>query len=127
MTQKANYDFEASTVIKATVIAGAVIGAAMFLLSDDGPSLLMGLVFGMVFSILNFRLLQLTIKKSMSMPASKAQAYVTSRYFVRYLLAGAVLYVSINNETMNVLGTVIGLLLIKFVIFILNIYTGIKK
>jgi hypothetical protein len=63
----------------------------------------------------------------MDMQTERAQSYVTRRYFLRYFLAGAVLYVAISNEAMHVLGTIIGLLLIKFVILVSNVILGMKK
>lgn len=120
-------DLNFNQIVKTTIIVGIILGAGMFFLSEDGSRLLLGLAFGMVFSILNFRLLHLTIKKSMDMHPARAQSYVTSRYFLRYFLAGAVLYVAISNEAMHVLGTIIGLLLIKFVILTSNVILGMKK
>jgi hypothetical protein len=120
-------DLNFNQIVKTTIIVGIILGAGMFFLSEDGSRLLLGLAFGMVFSILNFRLLHLTIKKSMDMHPARAQSYVTSRYFLRYFLAGAVLYVAISNEAMHVLGTIIGLLLIKFVILVSNVILGMKK
>jgi hypothetical protein len=120
-------DLNFNQIVKTTIIVGIILGAGMFFLSEDGSRLLLGLAFGMVFSILNFRLLHLTIKKSMDMHPARAQSYVTSRYFLRYFLAGAVLYVAISNEAMHVLGTIIGLLLIKFVILASNVILGMKK
>jgi hypothetical protein len=120
-------DLNFNQIVKTTIIVGIILGAGMFFLSEDGSRLLLGLAFGMVFSILNFRLLHLTIKKSMDMHPARAQSYVTSRYFLRYFLAGAVLYVAISNEAMHVLGTIVGLLLIKFVILVSNVILGMKK
>ncbi|SHF00181.1 ATP synthase subunit I [Alkalibacter saccharofermentans] len=126
--QKTNrFDLNFNQIVKWTIIAGVILGVAMLLLSNDGSRMLLGLVFGLVFSILNFRLLHLTIKKSLEMHPARAQSYVTSRYFLRYFLAGAVLYVAISNEAMHVLGTITGLLMIKFVILASNVISGIKK
>ncbi|SCY87534.1 ATP synthase subunit I [Alkaliphilus peptidifermentans] len=75
-----------------------------------------GIVFGMAISLLNFRLLYLTLNRAVQMPPPKAQAYATSRYLLRYVITGIVVYVSIQADYINVLGTIAGLTSLKLVI-----------
>lgn len=82
----------------------------------------MGLVFGTVVSLLNFRLLYLTINRAVTMAPGKAQKYTTSRYMIRYFLTAAVIVVSLKSSDINPLGTVIGLLMIKAVILKQNLF-----
>jgi len=82
---------------------------------------ILGIVFGLIFSLLSFRLLDLTLKKSVKMPPAKAQRYVVTRYMTRYILTGAVIYVSVSNTSINVIGTIIGLMILKIVINVSNV------
>jgi len=125
-SNKIDKEMQIGVIIKRTIAAGVAVGFFL-LLFEDRISLLLGLVFGLVFSLLNFRLLQLTIEKSVKMSEKKAQSYVTQRYFLRYAITGVVLYVAITNPSLNVLGTIAGLILLKFVILVSNAAIAIKK
>lgn len=111
------------TIIIRSIIT-AIILSFFSVFANQPLTFIFGVFFGLVFGILNFRLLELTIGKSMNMSSSKAQSYVTTRYFLRYILAGAIIYVSINNPRIHVIGTIVGLLIIKFVIIGSNALQG---
>jgi hypothetical protein len=119
--------FTIALVIKITVALAVVLAILMFFLSRDPKTMITGLAFGTIFSILNFRLLHLTIERSLNMPPGRAKAYVSSRYMIRYVLTGAVLFTAISNERFNILGAVLGLVIIKGVIFALNARDAVKK
>ena len=103
-------------IAKGVLIVNAIIGIiSLFLIKTPLPFLL-GLIFGTIISILNFRLLALTIEKAVKLEPGKAQTYTASRYMIRYFIVGIVLYVSIKANYINVLGTAIGMLTLKFVI-----------
>jgi len=84
--------------------------------SAFNKSMLLGLLFGTIIAVLNFRLLALTIEKSVSMPQSKAQVYSASRYILRMTIVGVVLLVSAKAPHINIIGVAIGLVSPKFVI-----------
>ncbi len=50
------------------------------------------------------------------MNPGKAQNYTSIKYFARFLITAIVLYTAVTAEYMSVIGTIIGLLSIKFVI-----------
>lgn len=120
MIQIGNNNLDNNTLIKRSIYICGIISIGSVFFVGNYMNFILGLIFGEVFSILNFRLLHLTIQKSLKMSASKAQSYVTIRYLLRYVLMGIVIYVSINNPSINVLGTITGLLLLKFVIIVSN-------
>lgn len=105
-------------IIRSVIIAGIISLISLF--TSEPLSFILGVVFGLIFSLLNFRLLDLTLKRSVNMPPEKAQKYVATRYFTRYLLTGIVVYVSITNTSINVLGTIVGLIILKLVIQVSN-------
>lgn len=110
-------------VIKGVLIGFIVLALLSFLYSEPIP-LILGLVFGTVLSLLNFRLLYLTLSKAVLMPPGKAQVYASSRYVVRYIITGMVLFIAIKADHINALGTILGLLLIKIVVFVGNIFNS---
>ena len=58
------------------------------------------------------------MEKAVELPPGKAQAYTASRYLVRMFIVAAVVFVSVKNPNINVIGTVLGLISTQIVIFI---------
>jgi hypothetical protein len=56
------------------------------------------------------------------MNPNQAQSYATRKYFLRYGISGVVLLISIKASYISVVGTIIGLLLLKFVIMFTNLF-----
>lgn len=126
-SQNSNESFTNGMIIKITIALTLFLAILMFFIATDPKAMITGLAFGTVFSILNFRLLHLTLQKSLAMTPNKARSYVTSRYILRYAIAGTMLYVAITNENIHVLGAILGLLIIKGVIFGLNFRESMQK
>ncbi len=78
--------------------------------------MLMGLIFGSLIAVLNFRQLALSIEKMVTMPTHKAQIYSSSQYVIRMFITGIVLFVAVKASHLNVIGVAIGLLGPKFII-----------
>jgi hypothetical protein len=78
----------------------------------------LGVIFGGLYSILNFKVMQLTCEKAVKMPPAKAQNYIQARYFLRYFITGVVIYVAIMNPWVNVVGVFLGLIAIKLSIYL---------
>lgn len=107
---------EVSSVTKDVIVFDLIVLAILLVTSAFNKSMLLGLLFGTIIALLNFRLLALTIEKSVSMPQSKAQVYSASRYILRMTIVGVVLLVSAKAPHINIIGVAIGLVSPKFVI-----------
>lgn len=107
---------EVSSVTKDVIVFDLIVLAILLVTSAFNKSMLLGLLFGTIIAVLNFRLLALTIEKSVSMPQSKAQVYSASRYILRMTIVGVVLLVSAKAPHINIMGVAIGLVSPKFVI-----------
>ena len=86
------------------MVEGGLVSLALMLfafLTKDPLAFALGVLFGGAYSILNFRLMQLTFDKAMKMRATRAQKYVQTRYFLRHLITGVVIYVAIINPWVN--------------------------
>lgn len=103
-------------VIKWLVILNLVFVGLGFLFLKEPVAFALGLVFGSAISGLNFFELANTLNRAVSMPPDKAQGFTTVKYFVRYIVTAVVIYVSIVAPYINVLGTILGLVIIKIVI-----------
>ncbi len=100
------------------IILSAIV---LFLFINDPLPLFLGILFGSSVTFLMFVELAITIKKAVTMESSKANAYTMSKYYLRFLIYGIVIYVSIKAPYINVIGTVIGLLSVKVILYITNI------
>lgn len=106
---------------KKIMIDGGLVSLGLMLFSfftKDPLAFALGVLFGGAYSILNFRLMQLTFDKAMKMPSARAQKYVQTRYFLRYLITGVVIYVAIINPWVNIIGVLLGLVAVKISVLI---------
>lgn len=109
---------EVDDVTKGILIYAIIIMIMSFILSKSPISIILGVVFGSIIAILNFRLLALTMEKAVDLPPGKAQAYTASRYMVRMFIVAVVIFVSVKNPSIHVLGTILGLVSTQIVIFV---------
>ncbi|MBA1334063.1 MAG: hypothetical protein HPY66_1547 [Firmicutes bacterium] len=115
------YTRDLNRSITAKVFILYILAAPLALVLPDFTGMFAGLTLGVLFSVLNFRLLSLTLERAVRMEPRRAAAYAAYRYAFRYFLTGGVLYLSIVKDHINIVGTIIGLLLIKLVILVNNI------
>jgi len=109
-------------IIRKVIIVDFFVIALFLLFSKDYMPLVMGVVFGTAIGLLNFMQLGNTLERAVKMPPTKASSFTTAKYFIRYLIVAIVLFVSVKSPQVNILGTVIGLVLIKFVILFTNLF-----
>lgn len=100
------------------------ISVVSFFLMDEPLNFVIGLAFGAATSILNFLELSNTLKRAVLMVPAKAQSFVAMKYFIRYAVTAIVLFISIVAPYINVLGTIVGLILLKGIILVNSIHKG---
>lgn len=115
------------TIIKTTLIYSLFIIGIMLLGLKNPKPYILGFLFGMLISILGFKLLHSTIQKSVTMDPSKAYGYSIAHYFLRYLIYFIVLTISAIANYLSFSSTVLGLFMVKIAIITLTIYDSIKK
>ncbi|MBN2898212.1 MAG: ATP synthase subunit I [Clostridia bacterium] len=89
---------------------------------EDYVPFIIGLTFGVVISVVNFFELARTVHQSVMLHPKKAHSYAIRHYFIRFLINAVVIFISIKAPYINIFGTIIGLLLIKFVIYFANLF-----
>lgn len=97
------------------------VGIFTFAFEDSRP-ISMGLIFGSLISILNFKLLDNTISKAVRMPPNRATSYTMAHYFARYIIYFLVLLIGARADYLNLISTIGGLFSVKFVILSSNIF-----
>lgn len=103
-------------IFKGVIILSSLVSVFGFIFVKKPVPFVLGVLFGTIVGILNFRLMYLSLTKAVKMLPHKAQVYGTTSYFTRYAITGAVLFVSIKRDHINVLGTILGLVAMKMVI-----------
>jgi hypothetical protein len=89
---------------------------------NEWKALSLGLLFGVLISGLNFIDLSNTLERAVKKSPEKAQSYTVRKYFMRYIMTGVVIFVAVKVPHLHVIGTVLGMLLIKFSIMITNLF-----
>lgn len=107
-------------VIKHTIILNLFL--AILLLAFFDKKSAFGLLVGSIMGIINFHLLAISLQKAVKFTPTKAQAYMVVQYIFRYILWFTVFYVALKRQDVNLLTTIIGMLTIKLVILLSNIF-----
>lgn len=108
---------EVKEISNGICIYAIIVGLISFFISKEPIYVILGVAFGSIIAILNFRLLALTMEKAVELPPGKAQAYIAIRYLIRMFIVAAVVFVSVKNPNINVIGTILGLISTQIVIF----------
>lgn len=109
---------EVNEVTKGICIYAVIIGLASFFISEEPIHIMLGVVFGSIIAILNFRLLAIAMEKSVDLSPGKAQVHTGIRYLIRMFIVAVVVFISVKNPNVNVIGTILGLISTQIVIFI---------
>lgn len=105
---------------RAIILVLLIVGIFAFIFNDPEP-IIMGIIFGTLISILNFKLLDNTINKAVRMPPNRATAFTISHYFARYIIYFIVMMIASKADYLNLISTIAGLFIVKFVILGSNI------
>ena len=121
-------DVKVAKEVKAVTLGVPIFDIVAIILliaiSQFSMPMLIGIIFGSIIAVLNFRLLALTLEKAVNLPPGKAQASTGVRYMIRLTITAAALIVSINNPNLHIIGTAIGLISTQVVIFVKTIITS---
>ena len=121
-------DVKVSKEVKAITVGVPIFDVVaiviLLIISKFSFPMLIGIIFGSVIAVLNFRLLALALEKAVDLPPGKAQAYTGIRYMVRLTITAAALIVSVKNPNLHIIGTAIGLISTQVVIFIKTLVTS---
>ncbi|WP_459835828.1 ATP synthase subunit I [Halanaerobaculum tunisiense] len=107
-------------IIKWTVLLNL---ALMFLLAIfwDLRSVA-GILVGGIISVINFHLLTTSLQKAVQFQSTKAGIYTFVQYILRYLLWGSTLYIALQRPDVNLMTVIVGMLTVKAVILVVNVF-----
>ena len=109
-------------LIGTSVIALMVMVVFFMGFRSDFKSLSLGLVLGVLIGLLNFMDLANTMERAVLKNPGKAQSYAIKKYFFRYITTGVVLYIAVITPHLHVIGTVIGMMLIKLSVLVTHLF-----
>lgn len=108
-----NKESSSQQLMKWMILFSLIIEVIGILLVDHKMSFSLGLLFGLIFSLLKLKLMENTIKKSITMSEGEAQKYMNRNYFLRYILTGIVLVIGALEPTIDLLALFLGLMSMK--------------
>ena len=109
-------------IIFIDVILLLILILLSFFLCSEPITWIKGYIFGGLIGILNFLLLGKTIYKASTMHPAKARVYVGMNYYIRLLIIAIVILIALKADYLNTISVLIGLLLIKFIIFFSQVF-----
>lgn len=108
-------------IVITSCLLSLIITAAAFIFVQDKMRFAYGIFFGTAISNLMFLQTANALSKASAMAPSQAQRYVASRYIIRMVIYGAVLFISLKADYINVIATVVGFLTVKISVLFLSI------
>lgn len=81
----------------------------------------LGLLFGSLYSFLNFFLLAYAVEKSLSKHGYKAQSYMAGSYFIRLTITGFVILIGLKTDYINAFGLILPMFFPKAIILLRSI------
>ncbi len=105
------------------VVASIVL---VVLYKENSFNYILSLLFGFGIGVLNFLELSRTLTRAVSLSPDRAQSFAIRKYILRYLIYAIVIFVSIKSPYLHILGTIIGILLIKISIFFTQLFNNKK-
>lgn len=102
-----------SETCKRLILFDLAVSLALFaagsFFAADFAAFAKGMIFGTLFSILKFMLLEKTLVKAADMPKEDASNYARMHYMARYFLTGVVVFVGAVVPSVSLLGVVLAL------------------
>ena len=98
-----------------------LVGISFIIFNNPNP-IILGYIFGTLISMVSLKMIDNSINKSIRMSPAKASAYTTLHYYLRYFIYFIVLSISAMADYLNFPATALGLLIVKFVIFLSTMF-----
>lgn len=107
---------ELKVVAVGTAVCSLVVFAAAALMGKLGLPVILGAVFGSVFSCLKFILLSDAVIKSSQKPPHKAKAYMTLHYYIRFVLTAVAVAIAAAADYLDFTAAVLPMLSVRIAV-----------
>lgn len=109
-------------IYKRTLVASLFIIGFMFFLFTEPKPMVLGYIFGVIISMMGLKLIDITVNRAVKMNPERASGYTILHYSLRYFIYFIVLSIAAIADYLNFPATILGLLMVKFIIIISNIF-----
>ncbi|MGL5440435.1 MAG: ATP synthase subunit I [Filifactoraceae bacterium] len=109
-------------IIGFQIVFLAIVGLLCMLVTKQPKPYILGLVFGGGIGALSFRMMGISLEKTLKMSPDSAKINAGINYFIRMFIYGSVLFVAVRADYISVITTTLGLVAIKIVILFLNFF-----
>lgn len=107
-------------IIKTVIALGAIaLGVGIFFV-DNRLYWILGIVLGTAISVLKVAMLNKTLNRAVDMSPEDAKNYTRSRYTYRMVISILAVVLAIKLVWFNVVGVIVGLLLVQPAVYIVN-------
>lgn len=107
-------------IVKWSLIVIAIVSGGVFYFG--GLKNALGILAGSTMGVTNLYLLSFSLKKAVSFDPLPARVYMIVQYILKYGFWFFVFYTLLKHNQINLLPTIIGMLLVKLVIFTINFF-----
>jgi len=118
-----NYQQE---IMKRVLILMLILSGIILMTFSNPKQYVYGLVFGSVINVLNFRLMALSLEKSIYKSPDKITIHVMGNYIIRYMIYGIVLSIAAIADYISLLTVILGFFMVKLVIVSDTLYDTLK-
>ncbi|MFM1535623.1 ATP synthase subunit I [Helcococcus ovis] len=121
-----NEKYVNSIIIKVLILL-IVESIIILIFFDKVLPKILGLLLGGFVSIAFFKILYLNIVVAIEKSEAQAKRYMAINYSVRYLISGLIFFIAAKSIYLNIFTCLIGMLSIKFVFYINNLFSFIEE
>ncbi|MBM7557016.1 ATP synthase subunit I [Halanaerobacter jeridensis] len=107
-------------IVKWTLLTVVII--SLFVFYFWGSKNALGIIAGSTMGVTNLYLLSFSLKKAVNFEPLVARVYMIVQYVLKYGFWFFVFYTLIKNNQINLFPTIIGMLIVKLVIFVINLF-----
>ncbi len=116
-------NYQVRIMLKALLFS-FILSVFIIVILPDPKKHVYGLVFSTLITILNFRLMCISIEKAICMSQKKIRAFIATNYGIRTFIYGIVLAIAFIADYLSFYTAIIGLFSIRIIIFIDVFFTG---
>ncbi|MEW9094797.1 MAG: ATP synthase subunit I [Clostridiaceae bacterium] len=109
-------------IIKRTLSVALILSALILITFSNPKEYIYGLLFSTCITVLNFRLMCISIEKSLYMAQKKIKFFILTNYTIRTFIYGVVIFISYIADYLNFYTAILGLFSVKIIIIFSTFY-----
>ena len=107
---------ETIKIFKGIVVLDIIFIAIIYILGKFDIPMLLGILIGSVYALLNFRLIAVSLNRAVQMSPGRAQVFAGVSYVGRLALTAAIILAAIKVDYINAFGVIVPMFFPKIII-----------